>query len=115
MGSIIGSERMKCDCGELSTTKITLFGKPFPSELADKETDFDKLMEIVMETMRPGLKGLRRHTGYERWDGRLVDSETFRYWAIMCDSCADSVLEKVPEGRWRIGVQKRDYCWGGLP
>ncbi len=115
MGQVLGGDRIKCECGELSTTEITLTGQPFPSELPSKETDFEKIMDVVIEVMSPGLEGLRRYTGYRKWDGRLHTPGIVRYWGIMCDSCADGVLEKVSKNKWNVKVQKHEYRWGGLP
>lgn len=130
MGQALGGQRISCECGSLTTTKITLEGAPLPSEpeppkKIDPE-DADQFIKLLMEPMQsmviPDLKAIARHTGYGNWDGRIIryGPNRFpvgfvRYIGFMCDTCAGKVLDELSDDRWNIQVKKDEYRWGGLP
>jgi len=130
MGQALGGERIRCECGSLTTTKITLEGAPLPSEpeppkVINKE-DVSQFIKLLMEPMQsmviPDLKAIARHTGHGQWDGRIVRRGHHRlpegfvcYTGFMCDDCADKVLDEISDDRWHIQVKKDEYRWGGLP
>ncbi len=119
MGQSLGV-RMRCECGLLTTTKITLEGAPLPPE-PKKPVDQKDIGQILLcisgqmnDHIIPDLKAIGRHTGYNIWWGRI--HPTFvRYEGVMCDDCAAKVLDKISRFRWHVQVQKGEYCRGGLP